>query len=181
MHTLSQHNNKPPNKVEHKTKKPPSKTLSLSNNHKQTNKNSNLLYKARLHAQEGGGDKSTTLKTYPYVRILCSLQMSSRGKAVHEAIMRSPTDTNMEDIEDTMVLETIPNKRAQDPKRGGSSSKRKKNVELSTGLKETPSEFWLGITAMEKLVTEEGVKAKDCRPPTKKEELIEMGMLEAET
>ena len=144
-----------------------------------THKCSSLLYKARLHAQKGGGDKSNTLNSYQNTSILFP-QMASRGKAVHEAIMRSPTDTNMEDIEDTMVLDSIPTKRAQDPKKGGSSSKRKKNVELSTGLKETPREFWLGITTMENLAIDEGVKTKDCRPPTKKEELIEMGMTEAE-
>ena len=43
--------------------------------------------------------------------------MANRGKAVHEAIMRSPTNTNMEDAEDTMVLETIPTKRTQEPKK----------------------------------------------------------------
>ena len=106
--------------------------------------------------------------------------MANRGKAVHEAIMKSPVDTNMDDIEDTTVLESIPTKRAQEPKKGGSSSKRKKNLELSTGLKETPREFWLGITTMENLAIDEGVKTKDCRPPTKKEELIEMGMTEVE-
>ena len=42
--------------------------------------------------------------------------------------MKSHIDTNMDDIEDTMVLDNIPTKRAQDPKKGGSSSKHKKNV-----------------------------------------------------
>ena len=99
---------------------------------------------------------------------------------MHDAIMRSPTDTNMDDNEDTMVIEAIQSKRAQEAKRSSSSSKRKKNAELSTGLKETPKDFWLGIVAMEKLAIDEGVKAKDCRPPTKKEELIDMGIKEAE-
>ena len=31
--------------------------------------------------------------------------MFHRWQVVHEAIMRSPTDPNMEDIEDTMVIE----------------------------------------------------------------------------
>ena len=34
--------------------------------------------------------------------------------------------------------------------------------------------------AMEKLAIDEGVKAKECRPPMKKEELIEMGISEME-
>ena len=106
--------------------------------------------------------------------------MANRGKAVHEAIMRSPIDTNMEDSEDTMLIESIQNKRSQEGKTGGSSSKRKKNTELATGLKETPKDFWLGIVAMEQLAIDEGVKAKDCKPPTKKTELIEMGMKESE-
>ena len=106
--------------------------------------------------------------------------MSSRGKAVHDAIMRSPTDSNMEDTEDTMVIETAQVKRTQDAKNGSSSSKRKKSTELSTGLKDTPREFWLGIMAMEQLAIEEGVKAYDCKPPRKKEDLKVMGMSEEE-
>jgi hypothetical protein len=47
-------------------------------------------------------------------------------------------------------------------------------------LKETPKDFWLGIVAMEKLAIEEGVKAKDCRPSMKKEDLEEMGIPEKE-
>ena len=47
-------------------------------------------------------------------------------------------------------------------------------------MKETPKDFWLGIVAMENLAIDEGVKAKDCRPSTKKEDLIEMGMPEKE-
>ena len=54
--------------------------------------------------------------------------MANRGKAVHDAIMRSPTDTTMEDMEDTMVVENIQTKRTQEAKKGGSSSKRKKNA-----------------------------------------------------
>ena len=105
--------------------------------------------------------------------------MASRGKAVHDAIMRSPTDTNMEDTEDTMVIETTQTKRAQEAKKGSSSSKRKKNAELTTGLKDTPREFWLGIMAMEKLAIDEGVKTKDCRP-SMKEDLIGIGISEGE-
>ena len=77
----------------------------------------------------------------------------------------------MEDTEDTMVIETTQAKRTQEAKKGGSSSKRKKNAELTTGLKDTPKDFWLGIVAMEKLAIE-GVKTKDCRPSMKKEDLI---------
>ena len=55
--------------------------------------------------------------------------------------MRSPTDTNMEDIEDTMVIEATQAKRTQETKKGSSSSKRKKNTELATGLKDTPRDF----------------------------------------
>ena len=106
--------------------------------------------------------------------------MTSRGKAVHDAIMRSPIDTNMEDTEDTMVIESTQTKRAQETNKGGSSSRRKKNTELVTGLKDTPKEFWLGIVATEKLAIDEGVKTKDCRPPMKKEDLIGMGILEGE-
>jgi hypothetical protein len=36
---------------------------------------------------------------------------------VHDAIMRSPTDTNMEDINDTMVVEVNQSKRAQETKK----------------------------------------------------------------
>ena len=43
---------------------------------------------------------------------------------MHEAIMRSPTDTHMDDTEDTMVIEINQTKRAQETKKGGSSSKR---------------------------------------------------------
>ena len=99
---------------------------------------------------------------------------------MHEAIMQSPTDTNMEDPEDTMLIESIQAKRSQEPKKGSSSSKRKKSTELATGLKETPKEFWLGIMAMENLAIEEGVKTKDCRPSMKKEDLIAMGVSETE-
>ena len=106
--------------------------------------------------------------------------MSNRGKAVHDATMKSPTDTTMNDTEDTMVIESIQTKRTQEAKKGGSSSKRKKNAKLITGLKDTLKEFWLGIIAMEKLAIDEGVKAKDCSPPMKKEDLIAMGMKEAE-
>ena len=99
----------------------------------QTNKCFNLLHKARLHAQKGGGDKSNTLQTYQCSKIHCDQQMSSRGNDVHEAIMRSPTDIHMDDTEDTMMLETNKIKRAQETKKGGSASKRKKNAELITG------------------------------------------------
>ena len=150
----------------------------LCNNFTHIKKHYNLLYKTQLHAQKGGGDNSITLNTYQKSGHLCIQQMAHRGKAVHEAIMRSPNDT--EEIEDTLMLEAIPNKRTQETKKGSSSSKRKKNVELTTGLKETPKEFWLGIATMEKLAIDEGVKAKDCRPPTKKEDLIEMGVKEGE-
>ena len=79
-----------------------------------------------------------------------------------------------------MVIEPIQTKRAQEAKNGSSSSKRKKNAELTTGLKETPKDFWLGIMAMENLAIDEGVTTKDCRPPTKKEDLLKMGIKEAE-
>ena len=142
--------------------------------------NFSLLHKAQLHARKGGGDKSFALKTYQTSGNYFVQQMAHRGKAVHEAIMKSPTDTAMEDPEDIMVIESIQNKRTQDAKKGSSSSKRKKNAEPITGLKDIPRDFWLGIVTMERLAIDEGVKAKDCKPPTKKEELIEMGMKEAE-
>ena len=168
------------NKIIYKYANRPIKTHTLYNNHNHTKKRPSLLHKAQLHVQEGGGDKSTHLKFYQTCGNYFVQQMSSRGKAVHDAIMKSPTDTNMEDTEDTMVIGATQSKRSQEAKKGGSSSKRKKNVELTTGLKETPKDFWLGIVAMEKLAIDEGVKAKDCRPPTKKEELITMGIKEAE-
>ena len=174
QHSVSTH------KPVHKPKILLIKTHIFYNIYNQTNKSSNLLYKARLHAQKGGGDKSTNLKTYQNISYHCVQQMASRGKAVHDAIMRSLTDTNMEDIENTMVIETTQIKRTQEAKRGSSSSKRKKNTELTTGLKDTPRDFWLGIMAMEKLAIDEGVKTKDCRPSMKKEDLIEMGIPEGE-
>ena len=146
----------------------------------QINKSSNLLYKARLHAQKGRGDESTTLRSHQHSSNLCTQQMSSRGKAVHEAIMRSPNDTNMEELEDTTVIEAIQAKRTQETKKGNSSSKRKKNIELATGLKDTPRDFWLGIVAMEELAADEGVNTRDCRPPTRKEDLIKLGISEVE-
>ena len=106
--------------------------------------------------------------------------MANRGKAVHEAIMKSPIDTNMNDTEDTVMIEGNLTKRTQEGRKGSSSSKQKKSAELITGLKDAPRDFWLGIVAMEKLAIEDGIKAKDCRPPTKKEELTEMGMNEVE-
>ena len=106
--------------------------------------------------------------------------MASRGKAVHDAIMRSPIDTNMEDTEDTMLIETTQNKRTQEAKKGISSSKRKKNAELTNGLKDIPRDFSLGIVAMDQLAIDEGVKTKDCKPSTKKEDLIGMGISEEE-
>ena len=148
----------------------------ITTQHNPTNKGYNLLYKAQLHAQEGGGDYSTYQNTNTH----CNLQMANRGKAVHEAIMGSPIDSNMEDTEDTMVIESIQTKRAQETKKGSSSSKRKKSTELVTGLKETPKVFWLGIMAMEKLAIEEGVKTKECRPSMKKDDLIGMGISEGE-
>jgi hypothetical protein len=106
--------------------------------------------------------------------------MANKGKAVHDAIMRSPIDTNMEETEDTMVIKTIQTKRAQEAKRRSSSNKRKKNAELTTGLKDTPKDFWLRIVAMEKLAIDEGIKTKDCRPSIKKNDLIKMGISEDE-
>ena len=102
------------------------------------------------------------------------------GKAVHEAIMKSPTDTHMEETDDTIVIEANPTKRTQEAKKGGSANKRKKNYELITGLKDTPRDFWLGIMAMEKLAIDEGVRAKDCKPSMKKEDLVGMGISESE-
>lgn len=99
---------------------------------------------------------------------------------MHDAIMRSPTDTNMEDIEDTMMIEATQSKRTQEAKSRTTSSKRKKNAKLTTGLKDTPKDFWLRIVAMEKLIIDEGVKAKDCRLSMKKEDLIKMGISEVE-
>ena len=99
---------------------------------------------------------------------------------MHDAIMRSPTDTNMEDSEDTMVIELTQSKRTQETKKGSTSSKRKKSTELVTGLKDTPRDFWLGIVAMEKLAIDDGVKTKDCRPPIMKEDLVGMGISEGE-
>ena len=106
--------------------------------------------------------------------------MAKRGKVVHDAIMGSPTDIPMEDADDTMVLEENPTKRSQEAKKGSSSSKRKKNSEIVTGLKDIPRDFWLGIVTMEKLAIDEGVRAKDRKPPMRKEELIGMGMPETE-
>ena len=40
--------------------------------------------------------------------------MAHRGKAVHDAIMRSPTDANMENTEDTMLIETNQTKTTQE-------------------------------------------------------------------
>ena len=119
----------------------PIKTHTLYKCHNHTRESPSLLYKAQLHAQEGGGDKSINLKSYQNVGNCCVQQMSSRGKAVHDAIMRSPTDTNMEDNEDTIVIEATQSKRTQEAKHGSSSSKRKKNAELKTGLKDTPKDF----------------------------------------
>ena len=99
---------------------------------------------------------------------------------MHDAIMQGPIDSNMEDTEDTMVIESAQVKRTQDAKKGSSSSKRKKSTELSTGLKDTPREFWLGIMAMEQLAIEEGVKASDCKPSRRKEGLKVIGMSEEE-
>ena len=155
-------------------------TCMVCNNYNHTTISSNLLYKARLHAQEGGGDKSTPLKKIQNTSYHCAQQMANRGKAVHEAIMKSPMDTNTEDMEDTMMIETTQTKRTQEAKKGSSSSKRKKSTDIATGLKETPKEFWLGIVAMEKLAIDEGIKTKDCRLPFKKEDLIGMGISEGE-
>ena len=47
-------------------------------------------------------------------------------------------------------------------------------------MKDTPRGFWLGIVAMEKIAIDDGVRAKDCSPPTKVEDLITMGIKEAE-
>ena len=99
---------------------------------------------------------------------------------MHDAIMRSPTDTHMDDTEDTMMIDSIQTKRAQETKKGGGSSKRKKNAELATGLKDTPRDFWLGIMAIEQLAIDEGVKTKDCRPSMKKADLIELGISDPE-
>ena len=151
-----------------------SKRTELSNS---TNKSFFLLHKAQLHTQKGGEEKDNTLQTYQNSSSGCAQQMSSRGKAVHDAIMGSPIDISMDEIEDTMLIETGQTKRTQETaKRGGNSSKRKKNEELTTGLKDTPRDFWLGIVAMEKLAIDEGVRTKDCRPSMKKDDLIEMGV-----
>ena len=148
--------------------------------HTQVTKSSNLLYKARLHEQKGGGDKSITLKTHHNFRNFGVPQMANRGKAVHDAIMRSPIDANMEDTDDTTMIESTQTKRTQEGKKGSSSSKRKQNAELITGLKDTPRDFWLGIMAMENLAIDEGVKSKDGRTSMKKEDLIKMGIPDGE-
>ena len=150
----------------------------ISTTHKQTNHSSHLLYKARLHAQEGGGVESNKLIFLKFPNKHCDPQMSTRSKAVYDAIMRSPTDTT--DMEDTLMLETTQTKRTQEAKKGSSSSKRKKNADLTTGLKDIPKDFWLGITAMEERAIEEGVKPKDCRPSMKKEDLVTMGIPDGE-
>ena len=74
------------------------------NNPNHNHKSSSLLYKAQLHAQKG--DKSITLKNHQNFSICGMSQMANRDKAVHEAIMKNPVDTNMADIEDTMVFTT---------------------------------------------------------------------------
>ena len=99
---------------------------------------------------------------------------------MHDIIMRSSPDTSMEDTEDTILIETTQSKRTQETKKGSSLSKRKKNTKFTTGLKDIPRDFWLGIIAMESLATHEGVKAKDCRPSMKKEDLTAMGVPEKE-
>ena len=132
-----------------------------NNNIHHTKESASLLYKAQLHEHEGGGDISTNFKNSQNIGNYCDQQMANRGKAVHEAIMRSPIDTSMEDTYDMMVIEAIQAKRTQEGKKGGSSSKRKKNAEPTTGLKEAPKDFWLGIVTMERLAIDEGVKAKD--------------------
>ena len=163
--------NTPPHKPEPKLKNSPI----------YSNISPNLSYKARVHAQKGRGDKNTTLKiTHQNKSNHCVHRMANRGKAVHDIIMRSSPDTSMEDTEDTMLTETTQSKRTQETKKGSSSSKRKKNTEFTTGLKDIPRDFWLGIIAMKSLATDEGVKAKDCRPSMKKEDLIAMGVPEKE-
>ena len=84
----------------------------LHNNYNKTHISSTLLYKARLHAQKGGGEKSITLNTHQNLSCHCAQQMANRGKAVHDAIMSNPIDTDM-DTEDTMVIETTLAKRTQ--------------------------------------------------------------------
>ena len=143
---------------------------------KQPNKNFNLPYKARLHVQKGEGVKNNNLINHQNTNKQFVKHMASRGKAMHNTIMRSPTDTNMDEIEDKMVIKSSHTKRTQETKKGSSSSKRKKNTELSTGLKDTSKDFWLGIVAMEKLAIDEGFKPKDCRPSMKKKYPIEMGI-----
>ena len=168
------------NNLAHKTQCFHRTTQATHNFFKQTTNSPNLLYKARLHAQKGGGGESNKLTTHQHISSLCFQQMTNRGKAVHDAIMGSPIDTAMEDSDDTVVLEANQTKRAQEPKCGSSSSKRKKSMEIITGLKDIPRDFWLGISAMENLAIDEGVKSKDCKPPSKKEDLIEMGITEGE-
>ena len=158
----------------------PNLTHTICKSQYKLNHSFSLLHKAQLHAQEGGGDISIIQETHHKTSTYCTQQMAYRGKAVHEAIMRSPIDTTMEDPEDTMVIDPSQTKRTQEARKGGSSSKRKKNTELPTGLKDTPRDFWLGIMAMEKLAIEEGIKTKDCRPYTKKEDLIKSGISEEE-
>ena len=48
----------------------------------QIKNSSNPLYKAQLHAQKAGGDKSITLKIHQCSSNCCILQMANRGKAV---------------------------------------------------------------------------------------------------
>ena len=43
--------------------------------------------------------------------------MANRGKAVHEAIMKSPLDTHMDDTEDTMLIEINQTKSTRDQER----------------------------------------------------------------
>ena len=109
---LLQHNNTSSNKFAHNSKSFYPTNHRMCNNHNQTNKSSNLLHKARLHAQKWG-DKSNNLKTYQNTSNLCVQQMASRGKAIHDDIMKSPIDTTMEDAEDMMVVEANQIKRTQ--------------------------------------------------------------------
>ena len=75
---LTQQNNTPRSKLIHKHKNFFTTSHLINNKYKFTKESSNLLYKAHLHAQKGGGDQSISLIIHQNIGYLCTQQMSRR-------------------------------------------------------------------------------------------------------
>ena len=166
----------------------------------QTNKCSNLPYKAQLHAQLGGGDKSNKLKTYQHTNkhyaqqklknhtithkticskrhkliltivITCKNKMTGQGKGKGAA-------KDLTNNPDFVMLEM--DSPPQGHKRNGGSKASSGEKRSKSATKDKPPQaqtFWLGFEAMEKIAMDEGTSL--CFEPVPTHTLVKKGLYE---